>query len=142
VSQIKSRARLSAAIRSHPLRQASRRSHLNLQRIYGDAIEFLEEAAMSERPGYGDAEAKRIIERAAQIDAEQGRQLDAPALREIAAEAGISPSAVDRALQEHDSTAALTRAPWLKRHRTMAIVIVIVTALLFFWIAARTVPPP
>ncbi len=60
---------------------------------------------MNERPGYGDAEAKRIIERAAQIDAEQGRRLDAPALREIAAEAGISPSAVDRALQEHEATA-------------------------------------
>jgi hypothetical protein len=45
----------------------------------------LEEKAMNERPGYGDAEAKRIIERAAEIDAKQGHQLDAPALREIAA---------------------------------------------------------
>ena len=55
---------------------------------------------MNERPGYGDAEAKRIIARAAELDAEQGRQLDATALREIASEAGISPLAVDRALQE------------------------------------------
>ena len=58
---------------------------------------------MNERPGFGDAEAKRIIKRAAEIDAEQGRGLDAPALREIAAEAGISPLAVDRALQEHEA---------------------------------------
>lgn len=95
---------------------------------------------MNERPGYGDAEAKRIIERAAEIDAEQGRQLDAPALREIAAEAGISPSAVDRALEELESTALTRRVPWLKRHRTMVINAAIVGTLLFAFILARLFP--
>lgn len=93
---------------------------------------------MNERPGYGDAEAKRIIERAAQIDVEQGRQLDAPALREIAAEAGISSSAVDRALQEYEST-AMTRVPWLKRHRTIITTAAIVAALLFVMLVMRTI---
>lgn len=59
---------------------------------------------MNERPSYGDAEAKRIIERAAVIDAEKGRLMDARALREIAAAGGISPLAVDRALEEQEST--------------------------------------
>jgi hypothetical protein len=83
---------------------------------------------MTERPGYGDAEAKRIIERAAEIDAEQGGQLDAPALREIAAEAGISPLAVDRALQEHEAK-ALAREPWPKLHRILVTIGAIVAAL-------------
>jgi hypothetical protein len=83
---------------------------------------------MNERPGFGDAEAKRIIKRAAEIDAEQGRRLDAPALREIAAEAGISPLAVDRALQEHEAK-AVARAPWLKRHPAVATIAAIVAAL-------------
>ncbi|HEX6972109.1 MAG TPA: hypothetical protein VF234_07805 [Limnochordia bacterium] len=83
---------------------------------------------MNERPGYGDAEAKRIIQRAAEIDAEEGRQLDAPALREIATEAGISPSAVDRALREHGSALA-TRVPWRERHPGLVAVAVIVAAL-------------
>jgi hypothetical protein len=95
---------------------------------------------MNERPVYGDAEAKRIIERAAQIDAERGRQLDEPALREIAAEAGISPLAVDRALQEHQSTAS-TREPWLKRHRAAIITAGIVAVALLAFMFARMVPP-
>lgn len=94
---------------------------------------------MTERQGYGDADAKRIIQRAAEIDAEQGRQLDGPALREIAAEAGISPLAVDRALQEHEST-ALTRVSWLKRHRT-AIIIAAIAALMFAWFVLRRAVP-
>lgn len=95
---------------------------------------------MNERPVYGDAEAKRIIERAAQIDAERGRQLDEPALREIAAEAGISPLAVDRALREHESTAH-TSVPWLKRHRTIMIVAAVSAALLLAFFLLRSVPP-
>jgi hypothetical protein len=94
---------------------------------------------MNERPSYGDAEAKRIIERAAEIDAEQGLQLDVPALREIAAAAGISPLAVDRALQEHEST-ALKRVPWLRRHRTMLTIAAFVVALLFYALARRVFP--
>ena len=95
---------------------------------------------MNERPGYGDAEAKRIIRRAAEIDAEQGRQLDAPALREIAAEAGISPWAVDRALQEHESTALTRRAPWLKRHRTLVTTAVVVAGLVLLFALLRAFP--
>lgn len=96
---------------------------------------------MDELPGYGDAEAKRIIERAAEIDAEHGRRLDAPALREIAAEAGISPLAVDRALQEHEST-PLARVPWLQRHRTMLLTIAAIVVALLIFALMRTVPPP
>ena len=95
---------------------------------------------MNERPRYGDAEAKRIIERAAEIDAEQGHQLDAPALREIAAEAGISRSAVDRALQEHESP-PIARASWLKRHPAMVTIAVLVAALLFVAFTRLIVPP-
>lgn len=84
---------------------------------------------MSERPGYGDAEAQRIIERAAQIDAEQGNRLDAPALRDIAAQAGISPFAVDRALEEHESLAR-RRVSWLKQHRTMIAIAAIAAVVL------------
>ena len=95
---------------------------------------------MTERQGYGDADAKRIIQRAAEIDAEQGRQLDGPALREIAAEAGISPLAVDRALQEHEST-ALTRVSWVKRHRTaIAIALTLAALMLFYFVSRRAVP--
>lgn len=95
---------------------------------------------MNERPGYGEVAAKRIIERAAQIDAEQGRQLDALALRQIAAEAGISPAAVDRALEEHESAAA-ARVPWLKRHRTLFITVAMVAAMLLLVLAMRMAAP-
>jgi DNA-binding transcriptional regulator YhcF (GntR family) len=95
---------------------------------------------MNERSGYGEVAAKRIIERAAQIDAEQGRQLDAPALRQIAAEAGISPAAVDRALEEHESSAA-TRVPWLKRHRTLITAATMVAAMLLLFFVMRMAAP-
>ncbi len=99
---------------------------------------------MNDRPGYGDAEAKRIIQRAAEIDAERGRQLDAPSLREIAAEAGISPMAVDQALLEHESKppAAL---PWRTRHPvlvTMAVIAVVLLVFAFMRTVAIPVSPP
>ena len=96
---------------------------------------------MNERVRYGDADAKRIIARAAEIDAEQGRQLDASALREIAAEAGISALAVERALEEHQSP---TVAPvsWLKRHRSMVTTAAIVAVLFVVMLVMRSVPPP
>ena len=56
---------------------------------------------MNKDTGFADAEAKRILERAAAIDAEDQRRLDANALREIATQAGISLAAVDKALAEH-----------------------------------------
>ena len=54
---------------------------------------------MNKPSGFGDAEAKRILERAAEIDAQH--PMDAKALREIAMEAGISPAALEKALEEH-----------------------------------------
>ena len=98
---------------------------------------------MGERSGYRDTDAKRILERAAAIDAEGGRELDVPALREIRAEAGISASAVDRALQEHET--AVPIQPWLTRHRPLLTTVAIIAVLLFFfafYAIGRTVPPP
>jgi hypothetical protein len=97
---------------------------------------------MSERRGYGDAEAKRIIKRAAEIDAEQGRGLDALALREIAAEAGISSTAVDRALEEHESAAVASPVPWLQRHRTVVTTVAIVAGLLVLFAITRITVTP
>jgi AcrR family transcriptional regulator len=102
---------------------------------------------MTDRPGFGDAEAKRIIARAAEIDAEQGRRLDAPALREIAAEAGISPSAVDRALAELESTPPAP-VPWFKRPGVSATVFIataVIVAMLLLFVFGRLIapaPPP
>ena len=95
---------------------------------------------MSERPSYGEAEAKRIIARAAEIDAEQVARLNASALREIAAQSGISATAIDRALQEHES-AAVTREPWLRRHRALLSVAAILAALLVVFLTRMVVPP-
>ena len=99
---------------------------------------------MSAGSGFGDAEAKRIIRRAAEIDAERGQELDVVALREIASEAGISPLAVDKALEEREVArlAAATRLPWFKRHRTLLTFVAILTVLFFVFAVARTVVPP
>lgn len=92
---------------------------------------------MDSQPGFKDADAKRIIERAAQIDAERGHELDAKALQEIAAEAGISRVAMDSALQEHTSSLQehsqpdQTRLPWTKRHPTLLGGAAVVAALVF-----------
>jgi hypothetical protein len=55
---------------------------------------------MSGQQGFDDVQAQQILKRAAEIEAERGRILDASALREIAAEAGISPVALEQALRE------------------------------------------
>jgi hypothetical protein len=102
------------------------------------AAENPEEQAMNKPPGYGDAEAKRIIARAAEIDAEQRSRLDVPALREIAAEAGISSLAVERALEEHESTVP-ARGPWWKRHPALLTLAALV-ALFVFFAVMRTFP--
>jgi len=95
---------------------------------------------MNERLGYSDAEVKQIIERAAEVDREQGHRLDARALREIGTEAGISPSAVDRAIEEHES-AAPAKEPWLKRHRAAIITAVVIAALMVYAFLRRVAPP-
>lgn len=76
---------------------------------------------MGRPSGFGDAEAKRIIERAAELDAQDQKQLDASALREIAVEAGISPASVDRALEELAAPPPLRRRSWLLRHPGLVI---------------------
>jgi hypothetical protein len=95
---------------------------------------------MNDRPGYGDAEVKQIMERATEIDREQGQRLDARALREIGREVGISPSAVDRAIEEHES-AAPAKESWLKRHRAAIITAVVIAALVVYALLRRAVPP-
>ena len=93
---------------------------------------------MNDRPGYGDAEAKRIIERATEIEREQGQRLDARALREIGTEAGISPSAIERSIEEHES-AAPVKEPWLKRRRgTIITWVIVATVVLVYAFLRRT----
>lgn len=92
---------------------------------------------MNDRPGYGDSEAKQIIERATEIEREQGQRLDARALREIGTEAGISPSAVERAIEEHES-ASLAKEPWVKRHRATIITAVMISAMIVFYVFRRS----
>lgn len=95
---------------------------------------------MSRDPGFGDAEARRIIARAAEIDAQRSQSLDATALREIAAEAGISTAAVDQAIREHLAPAAPSapRRSWASAHRGLLISIGLIFALLL----ARAFFPP
>lgn len=93
---------------------------------------------MSREPSFGDAEARRIIERAAEIDAQRIQSLDAKALHEIAAEAGISPAAVDQAIRERLEPAA-PRRPWAVRHRGLLISIGILFALM---LVRFLFPPP
>jgi 8-oxo-dGTP pyrophosphatase MutT (NUDIX family) len=48
-----------------------------------------------------ELEAKKLLDRASELDVERAQSLDAAALREIAIEAGISPAAIDAAVEEH-----------------------------------------
>jgi hypothetical protein len=95
---------------------------------------------MHDRQDYGDDEAKRIMERAAEIDAENGQRLNLTALRQIAAEAGISPLAIDQAIQEHQA-APSPPVPWLKRHHTWLLIAASVAGLLLYVFLRRLVPP-
>lgn len=85
---------------------------------------------MSEHPGFGDAEAQRIIKRAAEIDAQRAGSLDAQSLREIAAAAGISPAAVDQAIAEGLQPAQPKRRPWLLRHPALVVAIGLIITLM------------
>jgi len=91
---------------------------------------------MNDRPGYGDAEAKQIIARAAEIEREQGLRLDAQALREIGTEAGISPSAIERAIEEHESAVPMAEG-WLKRRRGTIITWLIVATVVLVYAFLR-----
>ncbi len=92
---------------------------------------------MSDRPDYGEAEVRRIITRAAEIERDQGHRLDARALREIGREAGISAAAVERAIAEHEFASPVNE-PWLKRHRGTIIGFVIVATLLLLYTFMRS----
>lgn len=85
---------------------------------------------MNEQRGFRDSEAQRIIQRAAEIDAQRGQSIEE--LRQIAAEAGISPAAVDQAIQERLVETAVPPPFWMRRRRGLLISIAIVGALLFF----------
>jgi hypothetical protein len=98
---------------------------------------------MNKPSGFGDAETRRILERAAEIDAH--RPLDANALREIALEAGISPASLEQALAEHREAAATAAAipepvkPTItSRLKEKRLVIIIALVLAFFFLM-RTV---
>lgn len=80
--------------------------------------------------GFGDTEAKRIIERAAELDAQDQKRLDANALREIATEAGISPASVDRALEELAAPRP-SRLSWLRQRPGMLIAAAVFLVILF-----------
>lgn len=93
---------------------------------------------MHKPAGFGDAETKRILERAAEIDAH--RPLDANALREIALEAGISPASLEQALAEHRDAAATmaaipepVRPTFTSRLREKRGLIIIALILAFFF---------
>jgi hypothetical protein len=87
---------------------------------------------MKQPAGYGDAEAKRIIARAAEIDAEE-KPLDASALREIAAQAGISPASVDKALEEDQQTPQ-TLTGRIRGKRALLAVAFIIAGLLWMFL--------
>jgi parvulin-like peptidyl-prolyl isomerase len=84
---------------------------------------------MSEQRDFRDSEAQRIIQRAAEIDAQRGQSIEE--LRQIAAEAGISPAAVDQAIQERLGETEV-KPFWVRRGRGILISIAIVAGLLFF----------
>lgn len=90
---------------------------------------------MNKPSGFGDAEAKRILERAAEIDAQH--PMDAKALREIAMEAGISPAALEKALEEHaappvvvPSRPTLVERLWQRRVLILGVLILVAYVLM------------
>jgi hypothetical protein len=79
---------------------------------------------MTERNQARDAErlpeeaARRLLERASELEAARGADLSVAELREAAREAGIRPSAFEQALAEYrrtDPASAATAAPALRR---------------------------
>lgn len=57
-----------------------------------------------------DTQAKKVLERASELDAQQTHSLDIATVRAIASEAGISPAAVDAALMEQVTEQATEQA--------------------------------
>ena len=94
---------------------------------------------------FGEADTRKILERAAEIDAQ--RPLDASALKEIASEAGISPASLEQALAEHREAAAVVPAPVKPtladrlRGKAPLIIIVLALATIFVMRAVERVTP-
>ena len=98
---------------------------------------------MNKPSAFGDAEAKRILERAAEIDAQH--PMDAKALREIAMEAGISPAALEKALEEHAAPPVVVQArptlvQRLWRRRVLILGALLLVAFMLMRTVARVVP--
>jgi predicted xylose isomerase-like sugar epimerase len=90
-----------------------------------------------------DAEAKRLLERASELDAEQADSLDIAQVREIATEAGISSAAVDAALDENVLKQQSPVKQW-RLARPIRVVsrvaLVLAVGYVLFAIVARTFP--
>jgi protein-disulfide isomerase-like protein with CxxC motif len=99
---------------------------------------------MNNPSGFGDAETKRILERAAEIDGQ--RPMDANALREIAMEAGISPASLDQALAEHQQSVAVpvvdkpTLAARLWKRRGLLLLLALLATFVLMRTVERVVP--
>lgn len=76
---------------------------------------------LMDRQRLTDTEARQLLERAAELDAEQAHSLDIATVREIAAEAGISPAAVDAALRENAERRPPAVARWSAKRRIRAV---------------------
>lgn len=95
---------------------------------------------MNKPSGFGDAEAKRILERAAEIDAQH--PMDAKALREIAIEAGISPAALEKALEEHAAPpVAVQPQPTLIQRLWQRRVLILGVAIIVAYVLMRRMVP-
>ena len=100
---------------------------------------------MNKPSGFGDAETRKILERAAEIDAQ--RPMDADTLREIALEAGISPASLEQALAEYREMGTLpalapTPAPPTLGDRLRKYwVALLILAIVAFFFLMRTLPP-
>ena len=95
---------------------------------------------MKQPDQFDEAEAKRILGRAAEIDAHNS--MDANALRQIALEAGISPAAVDKAVEEHlQAPAPQGPSARFKRLSIFLLVAVILGVYLFMRMAV-VIPQP
>jgi hypothetical protein len=81
-------------------------------------------------PGFDESEAKHIMARAAALDAQRGERLDAATLRAIAAEAGISPAAVDEAIRERQHPPTPVMRSWQVRYVGVFILLGLVVATL------------
>lgn len=76
------------------------------ERVERSAMSILEEMATRSGKRLDEERARRILERAAALDAERSSEIELSQLREAATSAGISPEAFDQAMREHDTGAS------------------------------------